>query len=174
MVTLNDKLPKLVHYVVARTRPSELGATKLNKVLWFADLTHYRRYGHTMSGAGSYQKLQHGPVPNEIVHTVRLLKDAGRIGIRYSDTPAGQRREFVWLEQPSLDAFEAEEIDVLNEAIDWVCGNHSAASISALTHDALWQEIELADQIPVGAAAIVSEDVSEDDIEWAASIVNAN
>lgn len=172
MLTLNDKLPKLVHYIVARARPDQLGATKLNKVLWFADLTYYRRYGRTISGASSYQKLQHGPVPNDVVRTVHLLKTEGKIAIRYADTPTGQRREFVWLEQPALDAFEAEEIDVLNEAIDWVCQNHSATSISALTHDALWQEIDMGSQIPVGAASVVADEVGDDDIEWAVQVVN--
>lgn len=36
------------------------GATKLNKVLFFADFAHVRRTGAPITGA-VYQKLEHGP-----------------------------------------------------------------------------------------------------------------
>jgi len=36
-----DRLAAMAHYVIARCAPEELGATKLNKVLWFTDVFHY-------------------------------------------------------------------------------------------------------------------------------------
>jgi hypothetical protein len=42
-----DRLLWATHYVIARCDPAKLGATKLNKVLWFADVIYYRRHGRT-------------------------------------------------------------------------------------------------------------------------------
>jgi len=155
------------HYVIARARPDRLGATKLNKVLWFADLASYRRTGRTITGQRSYEKRQFGPVPNGIVRALRRLETEGSIVTRLVSTPKGQRREFIWLAQPEVSAFTAEEIDILNQAIAWVCDRHSAVSISDLTHDALWEEIDLGDQIAIGAASVTPDPVTSEDVDWA-------
>jgi hypothetical protein len=162
-----SKMADAVHYVVARTRPDRLGATKLNKVLWFADLNAYRRLGRTITGEVSYRKLQHGPVPNQIGDVIDRLRTEGRIQLRYADTPAGTRKEYVWLQPPDVSSFTPAEVDILNEAMDWVCNRHTAASISALTHDDLWAEVDLGAQIPIGAAAVIEGDPGEDDMAWA-------
>lgn len=83
-----DKTGKVVHYIVGHTEPSLLGATKLNKVMWHADVLHYRRYGKTITGQMSYVRLQNGPVPNGIYQTLEALKDDGAIVERSAPTPA--------------------------------------------------------------------------------------
>ena len=82
-------------------------------------------------------------------------------------TFAGTRREFIWLKRPEVSAFTADEVDILNEAISWVCDEHTAKSISALSHDALWEQAELGEQIPIGAATVVPDEISGDDVSWA-------
>jgi hypothetical protein len=42
-----DRVTSVAHYVIARCAPEKLGATKLNKVLWFADVKFYRHHGRT-------------------------------------------------------------------------------------------------------------------------------
>lgn len=162
-----DRTRLAAHYVIARAQPDRLGATKLNKVLWFADLASYRRTGRTITGQWSYEKRQFGPVPNGIFRELQRLETEGVIVTRRTPTPTGERKEFIWLARPQVSVFSAEEIDILNEAIGWVCDMHTAASISDATHDALWDEIEVGDQIPIGAASITPEPVTSDDIEWA-------
>jgi DNA-binding transcriptional regulator YiaG len=44
-------------------KPSGVLKTKLNKLLWYADFTHFRRYGISISGA-TYVHLPYGPVPD--------------------------------------------------------------------------------------------------------------
>ena len=65
------------------------------------------------------------------------------------------------------NVFTPVEVDILNEAIDWVCDTHTARSISELSHDMLWGQAELGEQIPIGAATIVPEEISGEDISWA-------
>ena len=37
-----QRVAAAVHYVIAKATPSKLGHVKLNKILWCADLEHYR------------------------------------------------------------------------------------------------------------------------------------
>ena len=162
-----DRTEAVAHYIIARADQNKLGAVKLNKVMWFADLEAYRRFGKTVTGQTSYEKRQLGPVPNNIVRSIRRLEQADKIATRELPTFGGMRREHVWLKKPDVSGFSADEVDILNEAIDWVCDNHTARSISVLSHDALWEQAELGEQIPVGAATVVPDELNGDDIAWA-------
>lgn len=167
-VAKRDRTEVVAHYIIARADPNKLGAVKLNKVMWFADLEAYRRFGTTVTGQTSYEKRQHGPVPNNIVRSIRRLEQADKIATR--DVPTfnnGTWREHVWLKKPDVTVFTPDEVDILNEAIDWVCEMHTARSISELSHDALWEQAEIGEQIPVGAATIVSDELSGADVTWA-------
>jgi hypothetical protein len=56
-----NKTAELILYVAEQTELDETaGAIKLNKVLYFAELTHMRRVGVPITGA-DYQKLPMGP-----------------------------------------------------------------------------------------------------------------
>jgi hypothetical protein len=161
-----NRLAEVTHYVIAHCVPEKLGATKLNKVLWYSDVVFYRLFGRTITGADTYQKRQFGPVPKGINDTLHLLQVNGAIKERYASTPAGARREFVWLTPPAVENFTADEIDVLRDVMAWICDGHSAASISELTHDVLWEETEIGRDMSVRAGAIVPGEITPDAIEW--------
>jgi hypothetical protein len=162
-----DRLTKTTHYVIARSQPDKLGAIKLNKVLWFADLIAYRRTGKTITGSDTYIKRQFGPVPDGIVSTINKLERDQKIIVRNVETPVGTRREFLWIEKPDVKAFSPDEIDVLHGVIDWICNDESAKSISAQTHDALWDEVEIGGHMSVKAGSIVPGEISPEAIAWA-------
>jgi hypothetical protein len=171
----NDRTEAVAHYIIARSQPDKLGAVKLNKVMWFADLEAYRRCGRTITGQTSYQKQTRGPVPNDILRALKRLRDEDKILTREVPVAGYTRREHLWLAQPDVSVFSAAEVDILNEAIHWVCNEHTAKSISDLSHDTLWDAAELGEQIPVGAATIVPDELSGADIEWAlANLANSN
>ena len=117
-----DRTKAVAHYIIARSKPEMLGATKLNKVMWFADVLAYRMTGQTITGQASYQKQAHGPVPNNIVIAVRSLLTEGAVTKRDASTPVGVRHEYLWLKEPNVDLFNATEIDILNQMINDVCG----------------------------------------------------
>lgn len=167
MANDNARLNQVVHYVIAHCTPEKLGATKLNKVLWYADVIFYRVHGRSITGQEAYEKRQFGPVPKNINGILRSLQMAGKIRERNSPTPAGARREFVWLEPPAVESFSAEEIDTLRDVMQLVCDGHSAASISELTHDALWDETEIGQDMPVKAGAVIPGEVTPEAIQWA-------
>jgi hypothetical protein len=168
---LPDRTKQTAHYVIARALPERLGAVKLNKSMWVADLISYQQLGHTITGQNSYKKLRLGPVPNGIVTYLKELIVENKIFRREAPTMAGMRHEYVWLEQPDISVFTGEEIDILNLSIDWVCNNHSAQSISEFTHDVLWECVIEGEQIPVKAAIVTTKKANKKQLDWAKSVV---
>lgn len=169
MASNQDRLRCVTHYVIARCDPAKLGATKLNKVLWFADVIYYRRHGSTITDSDNYVKQQFGPVQRNMLDVLSELKREGKIVERTGATPVGFRREYVWLKEPDLTSLKADQIDVLNEVMDWICGSESARSISDRSYDGLWDETEIGASMPVRAGAVVPAEITFEAIEWAKS-----
>lgn len=167
------RLAFAAHYVIRRTEPAELGATKLNKILWFADLEHYRQHGDTITGLAAYIRMPKGPVPDGIESALKKLKDGGAVCERRSRVIDYDRREFVWLKEPDLSMFTADEIDTLNVFID-IIRKQPAGFISDVTHkDALWKVLENRDQMSVRAAAVVPRAPSPKELGWAQAHADA-
>jgi hypothetical protein len=166
------RLSEVAHYVIAHCAPEKLGATKLNKVLWYSDVLFYRLHGRTITGQEAYEKRQFGPVPKNINGILHGLKAAGKIQERQNPTPAGPRREFVWLEPAAISNFSAEEVDILRDVMSQICDGHSAASISELTHDALWDETEIGQDMSVRAGAVLPAEITPEAIQWAKGAFN--
>ncbi|MBI1252086.1 MAG: DUF4065 domain-containing protein [Alphaproteobacteria bacterium] len=161
------RLADVLHYVIARTEAYAFGQTKLYKVLWFADLEAFRRNGATITGASHYQKQKLGPIPNGALKALKELKESGRIAHHPVSTPFGQKNTYECLTTPSLDGFSPEEIDIIGVTIESLRSLDSD-EVSNLTHDALWDEIDMFKQIPISAAAYRPEDVvDEETLAWA-------
>lgn len=64
------------------------GATKLNKVVFFAEFTHLRRHHRVISGC-DFQKLSHGPAPRQLVPVRDRLVRSGAADLVEEDFLAG-------------------------------------------------------------------------------------
>jgi antitoxin SocA-like protein len=75
------KFTEMLLYVADKLRDDKAGgATKLNKVLYFAEFAHVRQHGHPITGA-DYQKLQHGPAPRRLLPVRQHLIDSVPRGV---------------------------------------------------------------------------------------------
>jgi hypothetical protein len=162
-----NRLPQLLHYVIWRSDPAELGATKLNKICWYSDLDAYRTLGHTVTWATDYIRLQFGPTPKGVHNVIEQLSDQGRIAISKENFYGRPKTMYLSRVKPDIAAFSSEEIAIVDAIAEIICSKHSATSISRISHDALWEEIELGADIPIAAAAVVPGEITADDISWA-------
>jgi hypothetical protein len=167
MASNQNRLSDVTHYVIERCEPAKLGAIRLNKILWYSDVLYYRHHGRTITGADNYVKQQYGPVQKNMLGVLDQLKREGKVVERKCDTPVGIRREYISLKEPDLEPFTADEIDVLNKVMDWICDEETAKSISDRTHDALWDETEIGGLLPVRAGAVVPAEITVEAVEWA-------
>lgn len=163
-----EKFKSLVHYVCSRVdNPSQLGATKLNKVLWFSDLLTYLNINAPVTGA-RYVKRQFGPVPAAIVPIIEELRAEGALAVRDVEYFGKPKREFFALTVPDISAFSSKEISIIDSVIGAICEKHTATSISELTHNASWEMAEIGEDLPFFTvfSARIGE-IDESDIAWA-------
>ncbi|MAT33742.1 MAG: hypothetical protein CMK06_01130 [Ponticaulis sp.] len=162
-----DKLSAAVHYVIAKDSRSEIGKTKLNKILWFADCAAWRKFGKTVTGLDAYAKLQYGPVPPNIDLALLKLQTEHRIKSNTHYVGTYQRFGYLSLQAPNADnLLSSDERAVLDDVLDAV-SDMTAFDVSELSHDALWEATPHGEMIPVQAAA--SQFITPDEriLEWA-------
>jgi hypothetical protein len=163
-----QRLATLIHHVVTLCEPHELGATKLAKALWFADVEHFRRTGKTVTGTDDYRKDNQGPLHHDFYRALDSLKRTCAIVESKNPTPVGSRREFTAITVPDLSCFTAEEIATVDRVVARI-KPMSAKAISDETHDALWDEAAFDERIPVAAGAVVIGECTLDIMAWARS-----
>ena len=160
-----ERTEQVIHYIIEHSR-SDLGATRLCKVMWRADLRHYRRHGETISGQDSYVRRPRGPVPNGFHDALRSLEQHKAIRKKRVAVFNFTRHEFHVLKRSNKNWFSESAQEALQEAIDAITPLRSQEA-SEDTHDSLWEELEDGEQMPIAAAAIIPAEVRPEDISWA-------
>lgn len=163
--TSRERTRQVIHYIIEHTRP-DLGATRLCKVMWRADLHHFRRHGETISGQASYVRMPRGPVPNGFHDALHSLEKRKAIQKKPVTVFNFTRHEFHVLKRANRKWFSESAERALQEAIDAITPLRSQDA-SDDTHDSLWEELEDGEQMPIAAAAIVPAAVLPEDIRWA-------
>ncbi len=170
-----QRLAALVHYVCYRCQdPSILGATKLNKVLWYADVLTYIKTGKPITGE-IYVKHQYGPVSSHLNAIIEDLQTQGALATREVEFYGYPKKEFVALKAPNIEGFSATEISIIDSMIDEVCLRHTADTISKASHDVIWELAEIGEEIPYYAVlASKLGEITEADVKWAREALAKN
>lgn len=146
------KFTEMVLYVADRLRDDRAGgATKLNKVLFFAEFTHLRRHRAVITGC-EFQKLTHGPAPRQLLPVRRRLIASGAAQIVEEDFLGRPQHRLVPLRSADVSVFSAEErrsIDDVLEQLDGMTGTQ----VSDLSHEEPgWQLTDDGETIPYATA----------------------
>ena len=166
-----NQFKSLVHHVIymCRDRMDQLGAVRLNKILWFADAFAYQISGNPITEE-TYVKRQFGPVPRHILRTLDDLRDEGKIHIMEPEHPLDTRK-FVSLTVPNEDDFNEEEKRLISHIVDAVL-SRSANEISELSHDLVWETAREGEEIPLKATLVSNKGVITNDfMQWANGVV---
>jgi hypothetical protein len=167
-----DRLRKLVHYICWKVdHPSQLGSTKLNKIIWYADTLSYRATGQSITQA-RFKKLQHGPVPMGMPAVIAGLEADGLLIKREAEFYGRVKHDLI-ATAPADGSFMSDDERVLvDEVITAICEQHTATSISELTHDSVWDAAEMGEEIPLYAVlAAQAAEITEEDMAWANSVI---
>lgn len=123
------------------------GSTKLNKVLFYSDFIHHRRYGRPITGV-EYQKLKNGPAPRRLLPVRNELEERGDIIIRPEPVFLHTIDRAVPQREPNLAIFTASEQEVVIEVIR-LLDTMSGADTSRMSHDEFgWNWVEMGETIP--------------------------
>jgi hypothetical protein len=163
------KYKALVHYICSTCKdPSKLGSTKLHKILWLTDMLAFLNYNRPVTNE-VYIKKQYGPFSSHLDNVVKELEQEKRLNVREIEWAENKKkREFIASGEPEKGLFSVDEIHLINEIRDYVCEDHTAGSISELTHDDIWKMASLNEQIPYEAILVSSlARITKEDFEWA-------
>jgi hypothetical protein len=166
---MTDKFKALVHYICHRMSddPAKLGLTKLNKILWYSDVLMFRRRGNAITDT-KYIKQQWGPVAKSLQPVLEQLHRDKIVVQRRESYPGGTHVKFFATDEPDISAFSPEEIAIVDRIIDDVCYEHTARSISDLSHDITWRMHEIGEEMPLYRSHVMRlGQVTDEDIAWA-------
>ncbi len=166
------KFKELVHFIVhsCKDNPKILGAIRLNKTLWFADVYAYKTTGDSITGT-KYIRRERGPVPAHILRTLKQLEQEGKIEIsepKYQFEPW----EYKSLDAPKTNHLSDDEKNMTKSVLDSICGL-KASDISEVSHDIIWEAAEDGEEIPLYATlASQKGEITNEVRNWAAKIIS--
>lgn len=170
-----EKLKAMMHIVCNMAEdPSVLGRVKLNKVPWYADSMAFLLHGKSITGE-RYIKRQFGPVPARFMPAQRELEKEDKIVRGKVDYFNRTKEEFISMKEPDRSLFSADDMNIINMAFEHVCLKNTASSVSAETHNDIWELAEIGEEIPLETifAAQLGE-ITEIDVQWANDKVSEN
>lgn len=162
-----EKLKAVILHVCAKCDPSRLGAVKLHKVLYFADMLRYANVGKPITGA-TYRKRPFGPTCDSLLSVLAELERAGSLEIRNVDYFGYTKKEFVVKVAPDTNRLSEDELAIIDDVIEFVCEANSAKTISELSHNRAWEIAEFGDVMPYHSIfSVFPTQVSKEATEWA-------
>jgi hypothetical protein len=162
-----EKFKTVILYTCYKCEAHQLGAVKLHKVLYYADMLHYAHVGTPMTGS-TYRKRAHGPTSDDLLPILRELEKTGAINVRDVDYFGYRKKEYVARDSAEIERLGDIEIELLDEVIDFVCRNNSAKTISEYSHNRAWEMAEFGEVLPYHSAFhIFPTQVSPEVMDWA-------
>ena len=146
------KFSEMVLHVAGRLQDDRAGgATKLNKVLFFAEFTHLRRHHRVISGC-EFQKLPHGPAPRQLLPVRQKLIDSGAAELVEEDFLGRPQHRLIPSRAANLDVFTDEELQTIEDVLGQLDGM-TGTQVSELSHqEPGWRLTEVGETIPFSTA----------------------
>jgi uncharacterized phage-associated protein len=149
----------LLHVADRLQRDRAGGATKLNKVLFFADFAHVRRTGEPITGA-EYRKLPQGPAPRRLKPVRDALVARGDARIVQEEFLGYELHRVVPLRPADVAVFTDAELETIERVLSDL-GGLNARQVSDLSHEeAGWRLVSEGEVIPYEAALVGAKQVS--------------
>lgn len=155
----DDRLAELIlHIATACEDDPNFGATKLNKILWWADFLSYARHGQPITGV-EYQRLKNGPAPKRLLPVRARLVQAGDIVLQERTVFKRTQKRIVPLRKTNYALFTAEQIALVDEVISDLWSDN-ATTVSEDSHGKAWEIATDKQSIPYEAIFLSDDPIS--------------
>jgi hypothetical protein len=160
-----EKLKNLILFITKEGADDPtLGAVKLNKLLYFADVRAYLELKRPITGV-TYQHLPEGPAPRAMVPSQREMIEAGQIEIVPARYFTQSQNRIIAKAEPA-EIFSPEELRIVREIIRELWGK-SAREVSQLSHDEWAYKLTTnGEDIPFQLAWLSSDPLTLEQIEY--------
>jgi hypothetical protein len=167
----NDtKMRELILHISEQSEgDKKFGATKLNKLLFYADFLSHLRSGESITGH-RYQKLDHGPAPRVLIPILRKMEADGEV-VTVERTHYGKtQKRTIALRKATFDSFKAREIALVDQLIR-DCWEYSAKQISELSHKFIgWKAARDGEDIPYEVALVGSRRPTQREVDYGVTL----
>jgi uncharacterized phage-associated protein/DNA-binding transcriptional regulator YiaG len=133
-VPVVDRIGNMVRYFAYRNQPF---TTALNKLMFYADFGHFKRYGHSISGL-CYKALQKGPVPENYGGLYNTLVNSSYVDVEEADFGDFVGERFIAASSSLVDEVQALFLDTELEMLNMVSDkfkNMSTREIVDMSHE---------------------------------------
>jgi hypothetical protein len=160
------KFKELVLFVCQRCLGDpRFGATKLNKLLFYADFFAYLSLGDAVSWQ-PYQKLPNGPAPRRWLPILEEMKAAGDVAQARHVYFGREQIRTLALRDPDFSKFSPQEIALITEVIDYFWDSN-ASQMSDFSHRFRgWQLAEEGEEIPYETALVQLSDNQHANLDY--------
>ncbi len=159
----DDKLKELMLYVAWKSQTDpRFGATKLNKILFYADAHFFAQKQRSITGH-SYQRNLFGPTLRLYPKMQAQLESEGRARVQTADYCGKSQKRLVPFARPELGRFSADEIALVDEVIEQ-CWSYTGKDLSDRTHEhPCWRAFRQGDDIPLGAIFVTNRPLTDEE-----------
>lgn len=170
-VKLNSqKLRQVLLYISEQVgaKPN-VGATVINKLLYFIDFDYYEKYGKSITGL-SYIRNHYGPTAHmpTISSTIEQMEKAGELEVVETPYFKLKQKKYLPRQRADLTELNAQELTHINAELDKL-GDKSASELSDLSHlDMPWLATKPGEEIDYQLAMYRTKATSvreKDDVE---------
>ena len=149
-----EKMRAVILHICHACEPSDLGAVKLHKVLYYLDMLTYADQRRAVTGA-TYRKRPNGPASDQLLFTLREMERQGDIRISEVDYHGFLKKEYIPLVSEPIGVLSPTELALLDEVIDFVCRQNTAKSIGEFSHSLPWEMADMGGEIPYRSAMLL-------------------
>jgi hypothetical protein len=163
-----EKLKELMLYIAEKCKDDPyFGAIKLNKILFLADFNNYALRGVSITGA-KYVHRKRGPVPNEVLKALRLLREEGRAKIEEVPFFDYKQKRLIPLEKAKSSLFSSDELSLVDEIVEKTRFNN-ATELSEWSHTLMPYRItKEGEEIPYNTVYVLHKrEPDAESIDWA-------
>lgn len=147
-----SKLKELILYIAKECENDVFfGATKLNKILFFADFMSYAKTGEAITGA-QYMAIEYGPVPKRMLPIREEMILDGSIKLERQ----GSQERVIAVKACEYE-FAPSERAFIDNVIEWL-RDKDATSVTDLSHSLLGYQAGWAETLITGVNAIIPYD----------------
>jgi putative zinc finger/helix-turn-helix YgiT family protein len=141
-ITSSTRIANIISYFIQNSKPEFNDKLKINKQLFFADFTHYKNYGVSITGL-SYRAIKYGPMPANYDNIYAYLENEHFISSQFSKLSNGGAGElFVSNTTVDTNIFSDEEKETFAKITEKFA-NTSTWEIVELSHKGkAWKALE--------------------------------
>ncbi len=147
----NPKVLQAIHFICFTAEGLPLGATRLNKILWFAEKDSFLHTLQPMLGL-SFVKGPYGPMPPDADIACKTLAEKGLIFFEPRDYGSYSYKDMHSRRDPDTSLLTEDELTALRNLTWEICTEYSARSISDLTHNAIYHMLSMGEDYPLELA----------------------